>query len=162
MYLCRRMAEGGKIPRIEIGDAEQAGISRRHLGRVTGASEPRLAAIEPAEEARVVRIENENAHEWLDRAPEAVILVDPRLVGAAGDVTPPWLVVEVPLHGLLQSALETDAAAATEFGRELAGVDRIAVIVAGAVRHIGNELAAGTCRGCRTGRKARGEVSVGR
>ena len=89
--LCRRMAERGKIPRVEIGDAEQAGVSRRHLGRVTGASEPWLAAIQPAQEARVVRIEHEDAHGWLDRAPEAVILVDPRLVGAAGDVTPPCL-----------------------------------------------------------------------
>ncbi len=61
--LCRRMAERGKVSRVEIGDAEQAGVSRRHLGRVTGASEPRLAAIQPAQEARIVRVEHEDAHE---------------------------------------------------------------------------------------------------
>src|SRR3954452_11648575 len=133
------MAERGKISRIEIGDAEQAGVPRRHLGRIPGASEPWLAPIQPAQEARVVRIEHEDAHEYLDRAPEAVILVDPRLVGATGDVTPPCFMIEIPLHGLLQSTLETDTATAAEFGRELAGVDRIAVIVAGAVRHIGDQ-----------------------
>ena len=46
--LRRGMAERGKIPRIEIGDAEQAGVSRRHLRRVTALLEPGLAAIEPA------------------------------------------------------------------------------------------------------------------
>src|SRR5438093_3307814 len=51
-----------------------------------------MAAIQPAQETWVVRIKHKDAHEWLDRVPEAVILVDPRLVGAAGDVTPPWLV----------------------------------------------------------------------
>ena len=39
----------------------------------------------------------------LDRAPKAVLLVDPGLVRAAGDVAPPWLMVEIPLHGLPES-----------------------------------------------------------
>src|SRR5262245_28509383 len=69
--------------------------------------------------------------------------------------------IEIPLYGLLQSVLEADAAAAAELGRELAGVDRIAVIVTGAIRHIGDQGAAGAGAGGGTGRKARGEALVG-
>src|SRR6185312_6712865 len=155
------MAKRGKISRIKISDAEQPGVSRRHLGRIAGAPKPRLTAIQPAQEARVVRVEDEDAHGWLDRPPKTIVLVDPRLISAAGNVAPPGLMVEIPLHGLLQSGFETDAAAAAEVGRKLAGVDRVAVMGAWAVRHIGKERAAGAGAGRGTGGKARGEARVG-
>ena len=61
------MSQGGKIPRVEIGDAEQTRVTRRHLRRVGGILQSRLPAIEPAEEARVIRVEHEDAHELLAR-----------------------------------------------------------------------------------------------
>jgi hypothetical protein len=50
-------------------------------------------AVEPSQEARVVRVEHEDAHDPSDGDPVAVILVDPGLVGTAGDVAPPGLVI---------------------------------------------------------------------
>ena len=72
----------------------------------------------------------------LNRDPEAVILGDPRLVGAAGHVAPPVLLVKVPANGLFKSAAEFDAAALAELAGEFGGVNRVAVIVTGAVGHI--------------------------
>ena len=96
--------------------------------------------------------------EWLDRDPKAVVLVDPGLVGAAGDVAPPLLMVEIPVHRLPNSTLETDAAAAAEFVGQLGRVDRVAVIVAGAVGDKADQRAARAAGGGGAGRKARGEV----
>ena len=79
----RLMAECREIPRIEIGDAEQAGISRRHLGRIGRALEPRIAAIEPCQKARVVRVEHKDAHDLSDRDPVAAIVVNVGSGGAA-------------------------------------------------------------------------------
>jgi len=41
------MAERDEIPRIEIGDAEQSGLSRRHLFGKDAFLESGLAPIEP-------------------------------------------------------------------------------------------------------------------
>ena len=52
----------------------------------------------------------------LGRGGEALpTALDPGLVGAAGDVTPPFLMVEIPAHRLDQPAFETHAATAAEF-----------------------------------------------
>ena len=108
-----------------------------NLRRVGGALEPGLVSIEPSQETRIIRVEHEDAHSFLDRNPEAVVLVDPRLVGAAGHVAPPGFLVEVPMDGLAESRLETHAASAAEFGREFCGVDRITVVMA---RPVGHEI----------------------
>ena len=60
--LRRLVTQRRKIPGIEIGDAEQAGISRRHLRRIGSVLEPGLASIEPSQEARIIRVEHEDAH----------------------------------------------------------------------------------------------------
>ena len=65
------------------------------------------------------RIEHEDAHEPLDRDPETVILLDPRLVGAAGHVAPPILMVKVPVNCPAESCLEPDAASIAEFDSQL-------------------------------------------
>src|SRR5260221_8434462 len=97
----------------------------------------------------------------LTRDPEPVILVDPRLVSAAGHVAPPIFLVEVPANGLAQSGLEPDAASIAEFGREFRGVYRITVIVARPVGHVGDERAAARPGRRRTGWKALGEAFIG-
>src|SRR5205085_1393305 len=95
----RAMARCREIPGIKIGDPEQAGISRGHLRHVRRALESGLAAIKPSQEARIIRVEHEDAHR-LDRDPKTVILVDPGLVGAAGHVAPPVLMPKIPKDGL--------------------------------------------------------------
>src|SRR6266403_4702910 len=55
----------------------------------------------------------------LDRDPETVILLDPRLVGAAGHVAPPILMVKVPVNCPAESCLELDAASIAEFDSQL-------------------------------------------
>ena len=144
------MARRAEIPRIEIGDAEQAGISRRHLRGIGGVLKPGLAVIEPSQKARIVRVEDEDAHDRLDRDPEAVILVDPGLVGAAGHLAPPVFMVEIPLHGPAEAVVEIDAAPVAEFAGEFAGVDGVAVVVAGPVGDEADQRAAGISGSRRT------------
>src|SRR5436190_15295 len=79
-----------------------------------------------------------------DRDPKAVVLVDPGLVGAACDVAPPILVIEVPAYCLNKPALEVDAAPFAEIVCKLAGVDRIAMVVTRAIGHVGDQRSAGT------------------
>ena len=67
-----------------------------------------------------------------------VLFADPVLVGAAGDVGNPGLVVEIPLHCLADAGLEGLGRLPAEFPFELAGVDGVATVVAGAVLHVGN------------------------
>src|ERR1700686_5290216 len=98
---------------------------------------------------------------FLDRDPEAVILVDPRLVGAAGDVPPPGFLVKVPVDGLTQSGIEADAASAAEFGREFLSVDRVAVVVAGPVGPEADQRKACCSRSRGTGREARRKGLIG-
>lgn len=52
---------------------------------------------------------------------------------------PPGLVVEVPLHGLAEAAFEIFLRFPVEFSLDLAGVDRVAEVVAGAVGDEGDE-----------------------
>src|SRR6185312_16465399 len=122
----RLMTERREVPRVKIGDAEQAAVPCRHLRSIVGRLQVRLPAVEPVEEARVVRVEYEDAHGPSDRNPVTVVLVDPGLVGAAGDVAPPGFMVEIPLHGLCKPAVERDAAVEAEFAGELACVDGVA------------------------------------
>lgn len=63
----------------------------------------------------------------LDRDPEAVIFVDPRLVGTVDHVAPPIFMVKVPADGLAEPGLESDAASTAEFAGQFCGVDRVAV-----------------------------------
>jgi hypothetical protein len=69
-----------------------------------------------------------------------VVLIDPVLVGAAGDGFDPGGVVEVPLDGLAEAGLEGFGGVPAEFGFDLAGVDGVAAVVAGTVLHVGDEL----------------------
>ena len=62
------------------------------------------------------------------------------LVVAAGNVVEPFLVVEVPAHRLLDAFLELEAWFPAEFLLELGGVNRVARVVAQAVRHVGDEV----------------------
>src|SRR4051794_7462273 len=77
----------------------------------------------------------------LDRDPKTVVPVDPRLIGAAGHVAPPALLIEIPVNGLFNSGLELDAALLIQFACEFGGVDRITVIVTRPVGHIADEPA---------------------
>ena len=61
-------------------------------------------------------------------------------VVAARDVVEPFLVVQVPAHGLLDAFLELQGRFPAEFLLELGGVDRVACVVAQAVRHVGDEV----------------------
>ena len=65
------------------------------------------------------------------------------LVVAGGDVVHPCLVVEVPSHGLLDAFLELQAGFPSELALELAAVDGVAQVVAGAVGDVGDEVEVG-------------------
>src|SRR3982074_3379069 len=110
---------------------------------------------------RKVRRGEEDAHDLLNRDPETVVLVDPRPVGAAGHIAPPIFLVKIPANGLAESGLEPDAASIAEFAGEFCGVDRIAVIMARPVDHVGDKRAASIRRSCGTGRKAQREGWIG-
>jgi hypothetical protein len=73
-----------------------------------------------------------------------VVLVEPVAVGAALHVGDPVLVGEVPLDGLADAGLEGLGRAPAEFALDLAGVDGVAAVVAGAVGDVGDEAA--SCR----------------
>jgi len=62
-----------------------------------------------------------------------------QLIVTGVDVLPSGLVVEVPLDGLSEAALEIFLRFPAEFALDLAGVDRVAEVVAGAVGHEGDE-----------------------
>jgi len=68
------------------------------------------------------------------------------LVIPAGDVVQPGLVVEVPADGLLDAFLELQRRFPAQFALELGAVDGVAEVVAGAIRHIGDEVVVGTLR----------------
>ncbi|MGY0572868.1 hypothetical protein ACTGJ9_018735 [Bradyrhizobium sp. RDM12] len=53
----------GKISGIEIGDAEQAGVAGRNLRRILSVRKAWMAPVLPGQEARIVGIEDEDAHE---------------------------------------------------------------------------------------------------
>ena len=61
-------------------------------------------------------------------------------VVTARDVVEPFLVVEVPAHGLFDAFLELQGRFPAEFLLELGGVDCVAGVVAQAVSHIGDEV----------------------
>src|SRR5439155_3434299 len=103
----------------------------------------------------------EDAHSLLDRDPEAVVLVDPCLVGTAGHVAPPTFLLNIPANGLPQAALEIDAASIAQFAGKFCGVDRVAMIMAWPVGHVGDKRAATGPRSRRTGWKTRGEARIG-
>lgn len=56
------VSEAGEIARVEIGDAEQAGVTRRHLCRIRLVLEARPTPVEPREKARIVGVEDQDAH----------------------------------------------------------------------------------------------------
>src|SRR5215468_6400867 len=86
--------------------------------------------------------------------PGPVVLFDPCLVVARGDVTPPSLVVEIPVHGAAHAVSEIDIAAAAELAFQLACIDGVAVVVAGTISDEGNQRATGPAARRRAGRKA--------
>ena len=69
-----------------------------------------------------------------------VLLADPVLVSAAGDIANPSLVVEVPLYGLLDAGLESLEGLPAEFAFDLGSVDGVAAVVAWAVLDVGDLL----------------------
>jgi hypothetical protein len=75
------------------------------------------------------------------RAAAGVVLVDPVAVGAALHVGHPVLVGQVPLDGLADAGFEGLGRAPAEFALDLAGVDGVAAVVAGAVGDVGDEAA---------------------
>lgn len=68
-----------------------------------------------------------------------------QLIVAGEDVLPPGLVVEVPLDRLAKAAFEVFLWFPAEFTLDLAGVDRVAEVVAGAVGDEGDELRVASC-----------------
>ena len=94
------------------------------------------------------------------------MFADPVLVGAAGDVGNPGLVVEIPLHGLADAGLEGLCRLPAEFTFELAGVDGVATVVAGAVLNVGDLVLVGFAVGARAefvedGAQGMDDVEVG-
>src|SRR3569623_3380286 len=74
-------------------------------------------------------------HLWL-RGSFAIVSIDPLSIFARAHVLdPPWI-VEIPAHGLLQSRLEGLARRPAALRRQTGGVDGVALVVAGAVRHV--------------------------
>ena len=61
-------------------------------------------------------------------------------VVAGGDVVHPFLVVEVPADGFFDAFLELERRFPTKFFLELGGVDGVALVVAGAVGNVGDEV----------------------
>src|SRR5215468_5349496 len=92
--------------------------------------------------------------------PGPVVLFDPCLVGARGDVAPPLLVVEVPVHGAADAVGEIDMAAAAELAFQLARIDGVAMIVAGTISDERDQRAAGFSRRCRAAREAGGKFRI--
>ena len=78
-----------------------------------------------------------------------VLLADPVAVGAAGDIGHPGLVVQIPLHGLADAGLEGLGRLPAQFALDLAGVDGVAAVVAGAVRDVGDLFLVGLAVGAR-------------
>src|SRR3954466_6580942 len=69
--------------------------------------------------------------------------------------------VEIPVHRLPNSTLETDAAAAAEFVGQPGRVDRVTLIVAGAIGDKADQRSARAAGGGGAEWKARGEVGSG-
>ena len=69
--------------------------------------------------------------------------MDPLLVVAAGDALDPLLVLQVPLDGFTDAGIEGFGGFPTEFAVDLGGIDGIPLIVARAVRDIGDLIAVG-------------------
>jgi hypothetical protein len=95
-----------------------------------------------------------------------VLLSHPILVGAAGDVLDPGLVAEVPLHGLADAGLECLGRLPAEFAFELAGVDGVAAVAAGAVLDVDDLVPVGLAVGARAefvegGAQGMDDVKVG-
>lgn len=76
-----------------------------------------------------------------------VVGFQPLLVFAAFDAGDPFGVVQVPLHGLADAGFEGFLGSPAEFALNLAGVDGVAQVVAGAVGDVGDEFAVGGYRG---------------
>ncbi len=62
------------------------------------------------------------------------------LVLPARDIVEPFLIVEIPLHGLLDALFELEGRLPAEFALELGGVDGVAGVVAEAVGDEGDEV----------------------
>jgi hypothetical protein len=56
------VAQPREIARVEIGDPEQAGVPRRHLRGVGLVLQTGVAAVKPGEEARIIGVEDQDAH----------------------------------------------------------------------------------------------------
>ena len=68
------------------------------------------------------------------------MLADPVLIGTAGHILDPALIIEVPLHRLADTRLEGFSRLPAEFALDLGSVNGIATIMARTVLHIGDLL----------------------
>src|SRR5215469_4598045 len=68
----------------------------------------------------------------------AVLLGDPIAVGACGDILDPILSVQIPTNGLAQPGRKTLARRPAELTPDLAGVERVAPVMAGTIGHEGD------------------------
>jgi hypothetical protein len=109
-----------------------------------------LQRLDAAYRPRVVCTGNESAIQTtrcLCGCSCAVVLVQPLLVGAAFDVGDPVGVVQVPLDGFAYAGFEGFFGCPAEFALDLAGVDGVAQVVAGAVLDMGDQVFIGADRG---------------
>lgn len=77
----------------------------------------------------------------------AVVFLKPLLVGPALDVLNPFGVFQIPLNRFADSSFEGFFWRPTQFALDLAGVDSVAQVVAGAVLDVGDELSVRADRG---------------
>lgn len=77
----------------------------------------------------------------------AVVFLKPLLIGPALDVFNPLGVNQIPLNRFANSGLEGFFWRPAQFALDLAGVDSVAQIVAGAVLDVGDELSVRADRG---------------
>src|SRR3989338_2915731 len=71
--------------------------------------------------------------------PPRVVLFDPLPVAPGLHVVYPALIVQIPLHGLADPALESLGRFPAQLALDLARVDRIAAVVTGAVLNISDQ-----------------------
>lgn len=65
------------------------------------------------------------------------------MVGTAFDVVDPHLVIKIPLHGFTNARLESFLRLPSKLTAHLGRIDRIAAIVTGTIRYIGDLIAVG-------------------
>jgi hypothetical protein len=72
-----------------------------------------------------------------------IILLNPVLVIAAGDIFHPVLVVEIPLHSFADAGFEGLGGFPAQFEVDLGGIDGVAAVVARAIGNISDLIGVG-------------------